>query len=168
MLDYMAEISVTGGRGIRVDRKVNGTFLTADIPRVEPAAEPGVVTQYRLKSVGDDVLSCVEFDGTSEGEAVTIAKPYKLRKTPFHNAPFGHTYILEGYPGAPAQIIVFYNYISGEYRIATSGNLTEHQVIIPRYSLNDIIYATASSNGTATSADLVDLNADGRAWARVS
>ncbi len=170
MLDYMREISVTGGRGVRVDRKVNGTFLTADIPRVEEGGT-GVVKQFLVKAMHDDYLTCREHDGVNEtGENVNVAKPFNLRRTGWH----GQTviYTSESYPINPGIITISYTYFEDTYRRAsqTVGGVVsvEHQVVRPFWVIDrSLIFASQSENGTGVDgADWQDINADARAWTR--
>lgn len=110
--------------------------------------------QMRVKSVGNDTLTCRTWDGTDEGgEDVTVAKPYYLRRTPFHNTTNADGWLL--------------TYTSGAARTATKASEDDvDQVIDPPYASNDLIYVIAPSGGTGVAgATLVDINADAREWA---
>jgi len=158
ILDYAREISATGGRGVRVNRNVNGTFLTADIPIAKPS-QPGTVRAYSLVSVGNDTCTCTD---TETGESVQIAKPIRLRRTGWH----GQTVTLNDGNGASYQ--ASFNYLSAVKRTVQIGSYIEYQVIVPGYQPGvDIIFASISENGTGLDGvDLIDLNTEGRAWAR--
>lgn len=113
-------------------------------------------SQYRVKSVGQDAVTCRTFDGVVEGtDDVVIAKPYLLRLTPFHTKSRGG---------------ITYSYTSNTERVGTDdvSSDTETQVVVPSYVLDDIIYAIKGiGGGTGVSgATLVDINADARAWAK--
>jgi hypothetical protein len=124
------------------------------------------VVRFRLKGVSEDYLNCKQLNGTTEvGPTVKVAKPYNLRKTPFH----GKT--ISG---------ITYNYTGAQSRTKTraSTSTTENQVITPAYQVavtgydGDEIYACKPSGGTGVKiggVDVVwlDINNAGRAWAKV-
>jgi hypothetical protein len=126
----------------------------------EGAPTPGTVNQFKVQEVLDDTLRCRTWLGTALGTTdITIAKPYKLRRTPFD----AQTVVIDADS-------ILYTYQSGTRRTATvvGTTSTEKQVIVPRYLVGDIIYAcevedTINVTGTVTQ---IDLNVDGRAWAR--
>lgn len=159
LIDYVREISVVNGRNVRLTRTMNGTMLLGESAPEVQEATPGVIKQFRVKVVGDDSMTCVEWDGTTEGSQETILKPYLLRRTPFD----GQTFSIST-ERIPATISVTYNYSSATKRTATSGGVVETQVIIPRFAVNDIIYAM---NCEDAGDQLIDINADGRAWASI-
>lgn len=167
LVDFCREIApLQSGRGVKVTRTSNGTLLQADIPEVSGGS--GVVKQFLVKSVQDDYITCVEFDGTNEtGGSVLVAKPFNLRRTGWHGVTVNYT--LEGYPSSPGTLAITYSMTSAVYRTATIGSSVEHQVIIPRYVPNkSVIFASQSENETGVdAAEWQDLNVDGRAWAMV-
>ena len=117
----------------------------------------GGVAQYRIKSVQGDYCTCRTWDGTTEGSTdVYVAKPYKLR-----NSITSAT--IDG-------VSVSYSYTSTVARTATISSTDEDQVIVPRYLSNDLIYAVTSNytgvSVSGTPLTLIDINADGRAWAK--
>lgn len=110
----------------------------------------------RVKSVQDDYLVCRAWDGVTEGVSdLLVAKPYLLRRTPFH----GKT--VNG---------LTYSFVSATQVSVTSGTTTETWVITRPYSENDLLFvAPAGSTGVnygTVAVTLFDLNADGRAWAQ--
>ena len=125
------------------------------------------VVRFRLKSVYDDYLECRQLNGTTEvGPSVMVAKPYNLRKAPFH----GKT--ING---------ITFTYTSAQARTKkrTSPSATENQAIVPAYLVagtnydGDEIYACKPSGGTGVKiggVDVVwlDINNAGRAWAKVT
>lgn len=171
--DYCREIAISGGRGIKANRTANGTFLVAEIPPTKPS-QPGVVKQFRVESVENDYLVCYEFDGSNTtGSVVNVAKPFNLRRTPWHGRTI--TYTIEPYPGAPASIQVSYSFPNASvptYRrcnmVIGAVSTTEHQVVRPFWVPSvSVIFASGSENGTGVSGatEWQDLNVDGRAWA---
>jgi hypothetical protein len=113
------------------------------------------VSMYRLKAVGADTLTCRTWDGATEGGTdVTVAKNHKLRNS-IASA------VIDG-------VTVNYTYPTTTTRIASIGASSESQVVVPRYIVNDIVFVTSPSGGTGVSSvSKLDINADGRAWAKV-
>lgn len=126
--------------------------------------------RYVVKSVSDDHLVCRTWDGVTEGAAdVKVAKPFILRKTPFH----GKTLTVNGNT-------LTYSYTSGTQRTVTKGSNSETQVIIPGYVATgsgyqgNQIYVIRCDSGvilnpgqqTEERLTLMDVNADGRMWAK--
>ncbi len=125
----------------------------------------GRIQAFIFVSDGDDILECHTWDGVTEGSTtVKIAKPYLLRKTPFHDKTIdGLTFTITG----------------SQRRTVTrtaGGTLTEQQRIIPVYRdavddyIGDIVYAIEVDNLNITDDGTVirwlDLNVDGRQWGR--
>lgn len=132
-----------------------------------PPGTPGVGRQFLVKEVLDNHLRCVEFENGSQGSQQMIAKPFDLRKAGWDGVTV--TYML--YPSG--SISISYTYLSPFYRTALnqvgSAVTTEAQVIIPYYVPDkSVIYAIQPDNGTgvALANEWIDVNADGRAWAR--
>ena len=121
----------------------------------------GGVQQFVLVSDGGDYWNCHTWNGTTAGGTVyKVAKPYKLRcvNGPASEAIRGTTYT--------------YTYaLSGiEYVRSTSvsGSPLSTEYMTPAVLAGDIIYASPFSTGapsTLAGVILLDINADGRAWA---
>lgn len=107
---------------------------------------------YRLivVSVQQDYLIC---NAPGESEAINVALPYLLRRTPFDGLT------RDG---------ITYTYSSNTVRSATGSPGTETQTIVPSYVANDQIFATRYPRyGTGvTNVFFIDENRDGRAWAK--
>jgi hypothetical protein len=162
----MMEISPIGGRNIRLSRTANGTLFVGESAVKSDPGTPGVVKQFRIKTISDDYLGCVEYDG-SEGEAKNIAKPWRLRKTPFHNQAF--SIIPAGGTTALSGTYVYDATDTQNREARVTGGFTELQTIARKYVVNDVIYASESENGTLVSGvDWIELNVDGRSWAALS
>ena len=161
-LDYADSFSV-----IETVPGVNDTFLQVFRHQGNPIVElPDVdgPQQFRFKEHGvlSDFFGAVSWDGNDEGPTILIMKPYELRVTPFH------VQIVDGH---------LYEYASNTQRKVTSiaSGESEHQVIIPSYRIDGLIYATRPIGGgvTGLAGDLpddpiwLDDNRDGRAWARM-
>lgn len=126
-----------------------------------PRATPGVtVKQYRFRSMQGDYIVCRTFDNNAEGTTdVLIAKPFKLR--------FSITgVVIDG------SNISYASYsTANQIRTATSVAGSEIQVIVPRYVVSDLIYGITVDHtgvvvGQVGELKVMDLNADGRAWAK--
>lgn len=110
--------------------------------------------RYKIVSVGNDVLLCHTWDGTTEGaDSIIIAKPYLLRRTPFH----GQT-----------RNGVTYSYTNAYTRTASKSgedNITE--IITTSYQAGDIIRAIPGPTDVTYEDEVVmleDANNDGRDW----
>lgn len=148
----------------------------------EGGGSPTNIRQMRVKTVGDDALTCVYWAGPVLGGALdeinptdgiddlaewTVAKPWRLRRTPFHNRTVRIP--LEYSPGFMS---VKYTYFGPSARSALNvgAGTVERQYILPRYVKGDLIYVgRADATGIGTpgidAVEWVDLNVDGRAWA---
>jgi len=117
-----------------------------------------------------DTIGVIEVEGATE--LTHVAKPYLLRRTPFH----GKT--RDG---------IEYSYTATTKRTAkktVAGNpptvTTESQIIVPKYVKGDVVYAMgrifgpkdefrSSTTGTeVVQTRWLDLNVDGRYWAKAS
>lgn len=117
-----------------------------------------------------DYLRCKTWDGTTMGtEVIAVARPPLLQQTRFDG------FLIDGYA---------YSYDGPNFRIKTreSDGKSEQQVIVPAYAnetgsdVHQIIYAIRAPTGLVESDDVgpiddaiiqwVDLNVDGRAWAK--
>ena len=130
-------------------------------------AASSAVKMFRVITIADDSFVAAESDGVTDSSTqVTIAKPYKLRRTPFHGMTLAFTFGTTAYSIAYAYTAVGYRTATILAPVAQAGS--ERQAIIPLYRAGaDLIFAATSENGTGvTGADWIDLNADGRAWAR--
>jgi len=128
-----------------------------------------------VKSVSDDHLVCRTWDGTNEGTVdVKIAKPWDLRKKPFH----GKTRTI-------GSNTFTYNYTSATERTVTkSTSGSETQIIIPQYVATSTdtafkgneIWAKTCDSGVILNEGqsneerltLMDVNIAGRCWAKKS
>lgn len=153
--------------------------------REEEMKTPGalqrcIVGMFRYKSAADDHWVCREltYDSVSNtytelAQDVKIAKPWELRKTPFH----GKTITING-------VALTFNYTSATARTVTKTGGSENQIPIPFPTTNSggydgtVIWAAKNiARGTAVvinrgqpseeSLEWLDLNVAGRAWAKV-
>ena len=169
---YIISLTPRKGIGIRHKHTSNGVTSTVVLPEVEEAAASSSIKQFKITAVAvsGNYFSAAEWDGTSLGEVKQIARPYKLRRAPFHGQTITHN--LEDPISGNQALTITYNYLSDTFRTATIGGVfgfVERQVIIPNYQVGDLIYATEPEGGTGvTGITWQDLNVDGRAWARKS
>ena len=157
LIDFARELAVSpNSRGISVSRTSNGTLL-----RIEP--DKGVpnlmVKRMRVEAVHNDYIVCREWDGVTLGQSFSVAKPFRLRRTPFDGVAITYD---DG-------TVISYQYSSSFQRVATSGALVETQVITPEFNIGfDEIHALKLEDETGVAgADWLDLNTDGRAWAQI-
>lgn len=132
---------------------------------VQPAQQRGTraqsapaLRQFQVVFEQDDYLVGNIVSGTTKlAGAVRIAKPYLLRRTPFDGK---------------ARAGITYTYTSANTRTADDGNETEDQVIVPSYEAFDLIHVMLPVIDVISFAVLkphgIDMNLDGRAWAKVA
>lgn len=125
------------------------------------------IAQFKIVTAdgNGDYVWCNAWDGTTAGtEIVSIARPFTLRRTPFHQRYWES---------------ITYEYQNNTQRVAIKTiqagtppiTRTETQVIVPAYLPDQIIYAAQGIEGGAgipspPVGEWLDLNVDGRAWAR--
>lgn len=135
--------------------------------QIFPERKAGTVTValFQVVSVQTDYLVCNPLDGATgvaSTDVVNVALPYLLRRTPFDGST------REG---------ISYTYTSNIQRTASDGSDTETQVIVPSYAAGDSIFAMrgvlrgtgavlVDGNNNTTALDWIDMNFDGRAWAK--
>lgn len=151
----------------------HGTILRSTAQAVE-GGSAGTSQRMLVTAIFADYLQCTGPDGS-----VRVAKPWRLRRRPFN----GNTVTFTDELGN--NYSVTYTYDGGDVSasvrrsvsIVSAGvaTFTETQVVIPRIKVNfDYIDVIESGNGTGVvDADaidlgitLIDINSDGRAWAR--
>lgn len=146
------------GLGLRTHHTVHGTLHEPE-PIITPYAQPSeTVTPVVLKfatlfAIAGDTLTCVLADQTQ----VTAYKPSKLRAS----------IVSENLDG----IVVTYSNIAPQTRdAAINGQFVETQIILPRYTVGDVLFLVQPDRVTAGQASeggvWIDLNVDARAWAR--
>lgn len=132
-------------------------------PNVKEGGGGGSAIRVKVLGYDDDVILC-------EGIGY-VAKPFRLTKTPFHGQTIGFT------DERGRVYSVTYAYQTSHRRTATTttagGNtIVESQVIVPRYQPNlDYVYVLSAPQVGVVAPDgspvsYIDINADGRAWAR--
>lgn len=174
--DYAQELAISpaGCRGLRASRTSNGTLLVVDQER---GTDSGSVKQFKIYLVQDDYYVCREFDGVSDGtEDIKVARPHTHRKTGWHGLTT--IYSFASFPGSPGQLPVTFNYLGPTYRTASAtistGPTVDHEIILPPLGegsiYGSVIFACKPQNGTGVSEadEWLDMNTDGRAWARVA
>lgn len=163
--DDLRKLKVCESSTIKVEQTTRGQVLTAVVSRGGIAG----AKMFRFQSGQDDYITCREFDGTTEGSSdVLIAKPYDIRVTGWDNQIIG--YNLEPIIGGGV-VFVTYSKLTSTYRTASRPDKPlEYQAIRPFYVAGkSIIFAIKPSNGTGvTGCDWIDLNTDGRAFAKIA
>src|SRR5438552_15923557 len=92
-----------------------------------------VARMYRLKSVQDDYVTVRSWNGADEGsQDIQLAKEYKLRCSLTGETIFGitHTY---SYATGPDSL--------NKQRTNNDGTNTETEIIVPPWTLNEIVFA---------------------------
>lgn len=107
--------------------------------------------RLRVKTINDDYLECVTWNGTTEGQTLNVAKPYELR------------HVVGNYPQLTSITTTDEQTVE-----ATDGTTTETWKVTPDYTEDGEIEA-ALVNGTGVSVDgydlkFIDMNNAGRGW----
>jgi hypothetical protein len=150
-------VSVVGGK---LQQTTAGRVLTID-----PGGGGGglSITRLLVKEIKDDYLVCHSWDGTTEGtDPVYVAKNPKLRNSvteeTLDGVDYEYTYTTTGSQAFVERVSV-----------KTTDNSSETQRVVPRFILDDEIFAIDAQTSIQTEAaediTLIDLNLDARAWA---
>jgi len=163
LLRFAQSLRIKSGVGYKVDYSTDGIVLRID---GGGGGGGGMTQRFRVKSCGDDHLVCRTWDGTTEGGTdVKVAKAYKLR----HSITSA---TVETDAGSTTTINYTYasrtNNLDGK-RYADYGGGSVTEIVVPRWLVNDQIWATKviGTGVTVSSVELtwLDDNRDGRAWA---
>lgn len=172
LIDYIREISPVGGRNIRQTRTMNGTLFLADPISDDTGAK---IQQLRLKSIENDFYTCRSWSGEEEGDAdIFVARPFGHRVSNFDGQSIAWSSDGDAFTAT-------YAYTSATKRTKTISGTAETQVLIPYFKTDfDLIYAITVkepitigvSNTRLTDPNdapikLLDLNVEGRAWAKL-
>lgn len=113
----------------------------------------GGLRRMRVKAIQNDYLTCVPWDGTTEGESVNVAKRWDHQRTPFDGNTINS---------------IEYTYTSAVERTADDGSQTETQVIVPEWFVNaEILVDSVDSTGVEVDeVELTLVDVTHRAWAR--
>ena len=158
--DYLQGVPSGSAQLIWQDTVDQGDGVYLAVVRFPVAAGPQI-QQMKVVAEFNDHLTCHTWDGTSEGtDAIHVAKPPTLRLTPYDGQTVnGITYNYTGYNTRTAE---------------NEDEETEDQQITPDYAAGDVIFAVKNiAGGTGATDDeyvdceWLDLNVDGRAWAKV-
>ncbi len=149
------------GRAIKAPmRGVNPPRQSASIPPFVGAPP----AQMRVVSESDDFISCNLFDGTNPGvDLIKVAKPPLMRVGKLNGT--SRTILVNGVSTSVLMTKLTANSMTAKNQ---SDNTTETWVITMAYNANDVIYAAGNVSGGVgvTDCDFIDLNADGRGWAK--
>jgi hypothetical protein len=130
-----------------------GTTPHLALVRIPALPDPTLI-RMRLTSVQGDYLVCQRWTGSAWSTiSENVAKPYLLRTS------------------GTSRNGITYAYSNGFTRTATQGANTETQVIVPSYyaSGDELFAAPVNYTGVVVASKelkLIDINADGRAWAK--
>lgn len=165
--EYAISKSILRVNGGRVRETSGGTSITIDEAQVSEGGA-GLSQRMLVTAIYGDYYVCSGPDG-----AVQVAKPWRLRRTPFDGQTISFTdeqsrtysaaYTYDGIDETTPSVRRSVEIVS-----AGTATFSESQVVIPRLKVSfDYIDVMESENGTGVSGvDLIDLNTDGRAWAR--
>ena len=167
-VDYLREISITGGRNVRVNRSMNGTTLAG----VTEASGAGTTLKhYRVKSIEGDFMTCREFGGDIDNTSldgtrdIYIARDPELRRSNFEGKSIAYNSDGDSFTAT-------YTYSSNTKRTKTVAGVAEVQVIVPYYKTDRTVILAAESENKSGVTDpnespiyLVEITQ--RAWAKL-
>jgi hypothetical protein len=172
LIDYVREIAVVGGRNVEITRTINGTLI---VPQAVKSGGDSTIRQYRIKSIQNDFYTCRTWNGSEEGTTdISIARPFEHRVSNFNGQSVA-------YSSDGDVFTATYSYTSATKRTKTVSGVAETQVLVPYFKTDfHLIYAVnvsapltaGPSNTPITDTNdnpitLLDLNVDGRAWAKL-
>lgn len=125
---------------------------------VQIAQNPGSSARmFLITAVNGDSLTCVEWDGATQGSEVEVAKPIRQRTS-------NTTETVDGTD-------LTYTYSDSNNRLTSDGTNSQYEVCYPRYVSDDetysVIWAVLSDNGTGV-ADVDWIEITTRLWLRKS
>lgn len=127
------------------------------------AQGPGAIQHFEIKEVKGDYVLCYAVTSVGTGTVeIPVAKPYLHRQSLTSRNGIAYTY-QTAFEGSTAIV----------ERVATKSPNTETQRVVPQYVSGDRIFASKLINGGTGVKDIddkpvrfIDLNLDGRAWAK--
>ncbi|MGH9892755.1 MAG: hypothetical protein ACREA0_12350 [bacterium] len=145
----------------RITEISEGAATPADARGV--AQGPGAIQHFEIKEVKGDYVLCFAITSAGTGTSqIPVAKPYLLRQALTSRNGITYTY-QTAFEGSVAIV----------ERVATKSPDTETQRVVPQYVKGDRIFASKLINGGTGVKDIdnkpvrfIDLNLDGRAWAK--
>lgn len=163
--------AIVDSHNVRLLESTHGTTL-----EVQAGGGSGAnIRQFRVKTIQNDFYTCREWNGKAEGtEDISVARPFEHRVSNFNGQSIA-------YSSDGDVFTATYSYASPTKRTKTVSGTAETQVLVPYFKADfHLIYAvnvsaalTAGPSNTAiTDPDgdpitLLDLNVDGRAWAKL-
>lgn len=163
LVDYVREISITGGRNVRVNRSMNGTTVVG-VPEARQEEAGSQIQRMTIISVSDDYITCQKQDetGTAYGDNILVAKPRHLRVTTWNGITFGSW----RYNGDSTSRVLTYvgTPITGGFQ--TGDTISE--TLDPSWSGSEI-FATEAEGETGVTVNgtrltYIDLNVDARRY----
>lgn len=163
--------AIVDSYNVRTRESTHGTTL-----EIQAGGGSGAsIRQFRVKSIQNDFYTCREWNGTTEGtDDVSVARPFEHRVSNFNGQSVA-------YSSDGDVFTATYAYTSATKRTKTVSGTAETQVLVPYFKDGfHLIYAVnvsapltagpANTPITGPSGDaitLLDLNVDGRAWAKL-
>jgi hypothetical protein len=138
---YTASLYPKQGMDWAISREPNGW-----VPRIQTGTSGSGIAEYKIKQVLGNYLSCVSWDGTTEGTTfVNIAKQFLLRESlPTPRTEGGIAYAFTYQAGIDAS-----NRYRKKTRVADSS--IETQLVAPPWVIDDVVYAMPASTSVLDS-----------------
>jgi hypothetical protein len=158
---------IKSGPNYLVRRTCSGTILEIKPGGGAVTDSPAAVGLFKVYQAGQELFLCYKWSATglTWGDPTHyVAKPTKLRET-VASETIGSATINYTYSADSTSVV--------QKRTATCGTESEIQVIIPRYQVDSLLYCIefpeeqlAWDSETDQLTTWLDLNVDGRYWAR--
>jgi hypothetical protein len=160
LAEDVRKLKVCETQTIKVEQTSRGQMLTAVIKSKPGEGSSTEIKRLRVETVENDTLTCKEWDGTTLGATVEVARVFQHRYTVFH----GKTITYDD--GTQMS----FSFSTPTRRTKSNGTETETQEITPEYNVGfDEIYAIKMEGITGVDGvSWMDLNLDGRAWAKIA
>jgi hypothetical protein len=131
--------------------------LATTIAALELGDDSTPITQYRVVAVNADTITVTEYDGTTDGATVLLARPYLHRRSLFDGVEVTVIYNNQLVTGT-------YTYETNERRVFELSNGRQIlEEIFPAYVVGNLVYGAETTNGTdVDGATVLELNVDGR------
>lgn len=162
--DKLNKVQILESSTVQVEQKTNGVMLSVKPRKGGGSTPPGTTSRALLLTTAGDYWTARL---VSDGSIINVAKPWKLRTTPFNSQTISYT------DEDGNSYTETYSYLSDIRRNVVVNSATdsfvEPQCLIPRikFSFDYIFVSSTEETGVTDAPDWIDINNDGRYWAKI-